>query len=388
MKKVLFMHTGSKNHGCEAIVKTSSMILGKKDSILWSFNKSEDLQYGVDEFYEKIVESEEIKKFSYSYFKTLFLRKIFNRKDAMEKEFIKNTFKGNVAISVGGDNYCYPWSAKQAVELDHEIRKHCTKSVLWGCSINEDAITDDLIDDLSKFDLITAREQYTYELLKKINKNTVKVADPAFLLPLEESIMPKEFKEYNTVGINVSPLIMKYTSTSNMVLENYSALMNYIIDNTDMNICLIPHVTWNNNDDLIPILELYNSFKNTGRVCYIDDTSCSILKGYISKCRFFIGARTHATIAAYSTKVPTLVIGYSIKSKGIAKDLFGNDENYVIPVNKLINSDDLLNKFKWIMCNESNIKEQLEKVIPLYKEEAKKSIVYFNKMINGESLDV
>ena len=49
----------------------------------------------------------------------------------------------------------------------------------------------------------------------------------------------------------------------------------------------------------------------------------------------FIGARTHATIAAYSSCVPTLVVGYSIKARGIAKDLFGTDEGYVLPVQAL-----------------------------------------------------
>ena len=61
-------------------------------------------------------------------------------------------------------------------------------------------------------------------------------------------------------------------------------------------------------------------YKSTGRVMLVQDCNCEELKGYISRCRFFIGARTHATIAAYSSQVPTLVVGYSVKAKGIAKD--------------------------------------------------------------------
>lgn len=77
----------------------------------------------------------------------------------------------------------------------------------------------------------------------------------------------------------------------------------------------------------------------------IEDCNCMQLKGYISRCRFFIGARTHATIAAYSTFVPTLVLGYSIKSRGIATDLFGSDENYVISIQDLLNEEDLYQAF-------------------------------------------
>ena len=95
------------------------------------------------------------------------------------------------------------------------------------------------------------------------------------------------------------------------------------------------------------------------------------LKGYISRCRFFVGARTHATIAAYSSNVPTLVLGYSIKSLGIATDLFGTDENYVIPVQKLQEKEDLAGALQWIIKNENEIKKQLEEVIPMSIEKAK-----------------
>ena len=64
----------------------------------------------------------------------------------------------------------------------------------------------------------------------------------------------------------------------------------------------------------------------------------------------FIGARTHATIAAYSPR-PTLVVGYSIKARGIAKDLFGTDEGYVLPVQALAQKEDLVNAFDWLYQN-------------------------------------
>ena len=91
----------------------------------------------------------------------------------------------------------------------------------------------------------------------------------------------------------------------------------------------------------------------------------------ISNCRMFIGARTHATIAAYSTKVPTLVLGYSVKSRGIAKDLFGTDEKYVLPVSDLKSDDYLVNGFKWLAENEEKIKNTLEDKMPNYIEQIK-----------------
>lgn len=383
MKKILYMHSGSGNHGCEAIVRTTAILLGGPNDVkLWSLEKKEDEKYGVSSYVEEIMVSEQIKKYSVAYFHALLGRKILNDKDANMKIYIKNLFSGNIAVSIGGDNYCYPWSAKQAIKIDRMIRKSCKRSVLWGCSIDSEAITSEMIEDLKGFDLITARESITYEQLRRINKNTVKVADPAFLLEREDLPLPEGFSEGNTVGINVSPLIMKYGIGENIILENYETMIRYIIDQTDMQICFIPHVVWSDNNDLDPINILYNKFKETGRVCKISDCNCTELKGYIARCRFFVGARTHATIAAYSTCVPTLVVGYSVKSRGIAQDLFGTDEKYVLPVQKLKTSNELLCDFIWMIENENSIKDNLEKVLPSYKESALSAANHLNSLEN------
>lgn len=381
MKKVLYMHAGSGNHGCEAIVRTIANLLnGPNDLVLWSWDKPEDYKYGVAALVEKVVASEELSRFSLPYFEAQIKRRLLKNDSANKEVFLKHLFKGNIAISIGGDNYCYEWSAQQAIELDQEIRKYCSHTVLWGCSIEEDALTQEMRDDLSKYDLITARESITYECLKKFNPNTVLVADPAFLLEKRELPLPDGFQKDNTVGINISPLIMKYSEGDSIVLNNYETLIRYIINETNMNVCFIPHVVWDHNNDLVPINALYEIFKNTGRVCKIDDGNCMELKGYIARCRFFVGARTHATIAAYSSCIPTLVIGYSVKSKGIARDLFGTEKQYVLPVQELITPWDLTNHFTWLMKNENAIRTSLETVIPEYEKKARCSIDAFYKM--------
>jgi len=91
------------------------------------------------------------------------------------------------------------------------------------------------------------------------------------------------------------------------------------------------------------------------------------LKGLISKCKFFIGARTHATIAAYSSIVPTIVLGYSVKSRGIAEDLFGKEDNYVLSVTDL-DEGVLVNEFIKLEENSEKIKSQLRSAMPMYRE--------------------
>lgn len=60
--------------------------------------------------------------------------------------------------------------------------------------------------------------------------------------------------------------------------------------------------------------------------------------------------------------MPTLVLGYSVKSRGIARDLFGNEENYVLPVQSLQEPDELTKHFRWLVGHEKEIKDHLEKL--------------------------
>ena len=148
-----------------------------------------------------------------------------------------------------------------------------------------------------------------------------------------------------------------------------------------MHIALIPHVVWDHNDDRIPLKKIFEKYKDSNRVILLDDYNCMELKGFISRCRMFIGARTHATIAAYSTCVPTLVIGYSVKARGIAKDIFGTYENYVLPVQTLSNKDDLINAFEWMKNNENEMKNHLNNFMPIYKEKTLQGRTEIEKLL-------
>lgn len=373
MKTVLYMHGGSGNHGCEALVRTTTFLVKSylsHEVVLWSSASNEDVKYGVTSIVDEIIKTDDINKKSVSGIIAYAKYRLLGDKNALHKEFIKKAFTNSVAISIGGDNYCYPWSAKDGVRIDKEIRQYCNKNVFWGCSIEEEFMTPEVIEDLKGFDLVTVREPLSYEVLCNHGIESVQVADPAFLLRKIELPLPDGFIDGNTVGINVSPLINDYESGDSIAFNNYIKLIDFIISKTDMNVCLIPHVVWEYNNDRKPLNDLYDRFKNTGRVVLLEDHNCEELKGFISRCRFFVGARTHATIAAYSTCVPTLVVGYSIKSKGIAMDLFGAYDNYVVSVQDMKTDNELTEAFKFIINNENEIRNTLNDIIPKYKEKA------------------
>lgn len=56
--------------------------------------------------------------------------------------------------------------------------------------------------------------------------------------------LPSNFIENNTVGINVSPLVMEREQEDNVLLDNYRNLIAYILNKTDYAVALIPHVIW------------------------------------------------------------------------------------------------------------------------------------------------
>lgn len=384
MKYRLYYHVGSENHGCEAIVRSTAKILNT-DLILYSRNPDSDRSYGID----KVVKLKEdtnkpVEYHSVKWFIAALHYKLTNTDyiaiKYAHREFFSQVREGDICLSIGGDNYCY--SGQDIIgyynRVLHEKR---AKTVLWGCSVEPDVLTPEVVDDIQRYDLICARESLSYQALKNINPNTILVADPAFQLDRIDLPLPDGFAENNTVGINVSPLIMKCESDVGITFQNYVALIEFILASTDMHIALIPHVVAKENDDRKPLQILFEKYKDSGRVVLIDDNDCMKLKGYIARCRFFVGARTHATIAAYSTCVPTLVVGYSIKATGIANDIFGTYKNYVLPVQSLKKESDLTNAFRWLYDNEESVRDHLMQTIPYYCEKALTAIDFIKNLV-------
>lgn len=378
---ILYYHGGSCNHGCEALVRTTAELLDYKNNkiTLASFRPEDDFKYGIEQFCDihKMYELKDVSRWNPKWLKAYADFKFGNKPNAVDDLLILEALgakKGDIALSIGGDNYCYN-DTQGLIRANELFRRNGIKTVLWGCSIEPELLDDPVIaDDISKFDLITARESISYEAIKRVNKNTILVSDSAFQLKTVKMPLPDGFDNKDIVGLNLSPLASICETVEGITINNYEALIEYILSKTDMNVLLIPHVCWTHDDDNTINEKLLKKYGKSHRVKSIGETNCEQLKGYISQCRFFVGARTHATIAAYSSFVPTLVLGYSVKSRGIARDLFGNEDKYVFPVQQLKASDDLVKSFVWIYDNEHLIKSQLQIAIPEYSKRVYKSV--------------
>ncbi len=381
MKVLMFFHGGSDNRGCEAIARTATNLLRsdgriKKLALSSSNPESDKVIPNIDVIH--LNQDSKIQKLSLDGILNAINVKVFNNENFALRKIHKSVLdlipEYDAFISIGGDNYCYG-EQKGIYEIDRCIKKAGKKLILWGASIGEEDLSDAKIKDLKNFDLLLVRESLTYDVLTKAGIDNVKlVADGAFLMEKKELALPENWKEGKTVGFNFSPLIFKRNPESK---DAAFALVQHILDTTDFAVCFIPHVIIPGNNDYQILEEFYKKFQHTGRVILLpDNLDATEYKGYIAKTKFFIGARTHATIAAYSSQVPTMVLGYSIKSKGISKDIFG-DVKLVLDIKETSDAQKLIARFEEMKSEESELREILKTRIPEIKKESEKAAKHF-----------
>ncbi|MFB9325057.1 polysaccharide pyruvyl transferase family protein [Paenibacillus aurantiacus] len=385
MKILMFAHTGSLNRGCEAIVRSSTDIIKEKVKDAKVFLASEQpetdrLLTRVDGIFD--ASRSEIAPYSLDWLIASFQYKVF-KKDTyalgkIEDKIIRRIKDVDVCLSIGGDNYCYG-EQPGWYEVNRRVKAQGKKLVLWGCSIGEEDMSERKLADLRQFDLILTRETLTYTMLLSKGLTNVKLcADAAFTMEKEELPLPAGWQEGNTIGFNYSPLVWKKNERSR---DAARALLRHILETTDATVALTPHVIADGNNDYEVLREFYEEFKATGRVLLLPgDLNAIQYKGYIARMRFFIGARTHATIAAYSNFVPTMVLGYSVKSKGIAKDIFG-EEKLVLNLSDISDAAKLKAKFDEMVREEQALIRTMRRSVPGIKSMSYRAVDYLRELV-------
>lgn len=373
---VFYLHGGSGNHGCEAILNSTCHMIEDLPKLLVTNSEKEDRFYSLGPLCD-ILQERKIAEHFFAHVWYYAWRVLFHDPESFMRYRFRAVLGKNRAplyISTGGDMYCYEISKKEAIVANSTFVRAGAKTILWGCSLEPELLKEpEVVADMKQYTLITPRESITAEALQRagVVENVKLFPDPAFALEAEKMQLPERFTAGGTIGINVSPMIVRHEKVDGITLANYRKLIEHILQTTRDSVALIPHVMWNYNDDRLTLKELYRGFEANERVLLFPDLPCQKLKYIISQCKVFIGARTHATIAAYSSCVPTLVVGYSVKARGIARDLFGTEENYVLPVQALEDPEELIQAYDWMMEREGQIRDRLEAVMPQYRERAR-----------------
>lgn len=148
--------------------------------------------------------------------------------------------------------------------------------------------------------------------------------DLAFGLPYEKSLYSFGTSKLR-VGLNVSGLLWKGGFTKNnqfgLTLDYHEyvhKVLHYLLKK-EVEVHLIPHVIDNFNGASDGDLEVCKELIEQYDECIMSpEFSNPILaKSYISNMDIFIGARMHATIAAFSSGVATIPFSYSRKFQGL-----------------------------------------------------------------------
>ncbi|WP_085317132.1 polysaccharide pyruvyl transferase family protein [Derxia lacustris] len=298
--------------------------------------------------------------------------------------------ESDAVIMTGGDVISLDYGLVSLYEWSGFIENAARmgkKTVLWAASVGPfkiPAVEKIMVDHLNAYDAITVRETETLAYLRGIGVNKAKlVADPAFNLQpqaveFEQHLPPGD---QPIVGLNVSPLIRKFRATPEAVESldaDVTAFIKHLVNEGKYRVLLVPHVdpldgVAENSDSHYMLTLMSRLGAASEKVGILPPTyNAAQLKHVISKLKFFIGARTHATIAAMSMGVPVISIAYSVKAKGLNKDLFG-DTRYVLETPK-VSKDSLCDALALLEQDESIIKSCLADRIPVWRKNAFGSI--------------
>ena len=247
-------------------------------------------------------------------------------------------------LSVGGDNYSLDYGVPRLFTgLDDIVLEKKKPLAIWGASVGP---FDTMLDyeqymshHLQEVPGIFARESVTIDYLKSIGvtENVYPVADPAFLM---DPVKPEGLEDVlhideEAIGLNLSPLMAKYVAGGDLEAwtSRAASIIESVAKKTGMPVYLIPHVTNPGSNDHEFMQRALSLIKDrNGNITLVSpEYNAAETKWIISRMTLFAGARTHSTIAALSSGVPTLSFAYSIKAQGINRDIFGHTDYCMDP---------------------------------------------------------
>lgn len=305
-----------------------------------------------------------------------FRRRLLGRTDFPFAPYLR---EAEAFIARAGDNFTLDYGRPQqefaAVRMALQAGK---PTILYGATIGPFGAAPEFeksaFEELKKVTLICVRESLTREYLAQggVVENVREVPDPAFVLKAVEPPLEPEIRAMLCEGclaFNISSLAGQYTGHAKTWPEQALQCLRSVDRTVDLPILLVPHVMYHHNDDnddlvfMAELLARMHKPRNPIRLL-CSDLNSSQLKWVISQATVFVGARTHATIAALSSCVPTVSIGYSRKAHGLNKDIFGHLD-WVVPVQAL-GPDRLVEVVTQLLSQAKLVRTELEQKMPDY----------------------
>lgn len=287
----------------------------------------------------------------------------------------------SLALQVGGDNFSLDYAPPLPFfQLDNYFQAKQVPVVLWGASVGPfeaaPLFAKRTLEHLQRLNLILLREGASYEYLRARNISRIgRMSDPAFAM---EAVEPRPEKlncrlPEEPLGLNFSPLMARYAVGGNAQrwVDLCAAMVGRVCRDIDRPVLFVPHVTnpGNNDHTLLQTIRSRMSHDLQSRVlCLGDGLSAAETKWVIARCAVFAGARTHATIAAMSSYVPTLSLGYSIKARGLNQEVFGTQEYCMQP--RELSAATFSERLQRVFQQAETIRQHLRQRMPAIRERA------------------
>lgn len=208
-------------------------------------------------------------------------------------------------------------------------------------------IKERAIKSIEKATLCMARDKQSLDYVTKNvpqQKNVCECIDVAFFLPYETI---KQDARYTHIGINISALLWNggYTRDNQFGLKcDYQALVRQLIDcflkQDKVKVHLVPHVVGAERhfeNDYAVSYDLWREYKNPNLILAPFALGPIEIKSYMAGLDFFMGARMHATIGAFSSGVPVVPMAYSRKFNGLFLDTLSY--NHMVDMKTMDNED-------------------------------------------------
>ena len=402
----LFILAGNgpyENRGCEAIIRGTVKILRNnfQDPSFLSLSFPQETDFELQSRNEKDDAITHKKMNTDQYFKKKsFIQRIIFLFDKTKNKYllcnemlthIDNTL---AVLSIGGDNYSLDYGIpKLFTDLDDVVLDKKRPLILWGASVGPfnrlPKYEQYMIRHLRTVTAIFARESVTVDYLSKkgITENVYQVADPAFLMdPMEPRDENKKLTiKQGAIGLNLSPLMARYVTAGDLPQwERIAAnIIGTIAKKTRRPVYLIPHVTIPRSNDFTFLEKVWNLTDSQikSEINLIPPSyNAAETKWIISNMSLFAGARTHSTIAALSSNIPTLSFAYSIKAKGINRDIFGHEKYCLEPVQ--LTPEIVTLRIESMLANTDEIKNELKEKIPLIQKNAMNAGKYLQELLD------
>ena len=272
------------------------------------------------------------------------------------------------------------------IDIIHTIarkyhKSYCLLPQTIGPFENEE-IKKQAIKSIEKASLCMARDKQSYDyVLENVpqQKNVSEYIDVAFFLPYE---MISQDKNYIHVGINISALLWHggYTRNNQFGLKcDYQSLarqlIDYFLNQENVKVHLVPHVVGSERsieNDYAVSYDLWREYDNPNLLIAPLALGPIEIKSYIAGLDFFMGARMHATIGAFSAGVPVVPMAYSRKFNGLFLDTLSY--NHMVDM-KTMDNDDIVEIIKIAYANRNDLKKEIEHQMSTTVKEKKQLIM-------------